>query len=359
MNRTSFSFATLVVGGLLAACQSDYRVGGDLLPELIVNPPSLQDPVQTDAIVQVTTPKVDILWVMDNSGSMSCVTGCHGSLTEKVTENFPRFMDYFLGSGLDYHIGVITTDIDDPNQAGRLQYGLGYKYIDEDTSDPLSVFMEMGTVGTEGSGQERGLGATYMSYEDVGDTYNAGFFRSDAALHTTVLSNEDDFTPSSLVSQSEFVDWYDDLKDDTDQRTFNCIVCVNTGSEECPDQGTNYVRSSEDIGGIIWDITRDDWADLLDQLGAQAAGLKREYFLSQVPVPSTIVVQVEDVGGALLTFDRAEGNPPVGDWTYDSSRNSITFLSYVPESLSTVLVTYTIASSVVDGGDQTTESIGD
>jgi hypothetical protein len=283
---------------------------------------------------------------------MSCVVGCHGSLTEKVTDNFPRFMDYFLGSGLDYHIGVITTDIDDPNQAGRLQYGRGYKYIDDDTPDPINVFMDMGTVGTEGSGQERGIGATYMAIEDLDDTYNLGFYREEAALHTTVLSNEDDFTPASVVTLDEFEDWYDDLKPTRDDRTFNAIVCVGTGSEECPDQGTAYVHASEQIGGIIWDITRDDWAALLDQLGAQAAGLKREYFLSQVPVEKSIVVQVQDQGGALMEFDRAIGRPPVGDWTYSSARNSITFLEYVPPSLATVLISYTVASSVVDGGHE-------
>jgi hypothetical protein len=350
MNRL---FPVLCLGVVLGACKSDQGIGIQVPPVYEVNPPPLEDPVNTDVIVQVTTPMVDVLWVMDNSGSMSCVTGCHGSLTEKVTENFPKFMDYFVGSGLDYHIGVITTDLDDPNESGRLEYGLGYKYIDLLTSDPVSVFFEMATVGTEGSGQERGLGTTFNAIDVLGDTYNAGFYRDEATLHTTVLSNEDDFTPPSVISQSEFVDWYDDLKDETDERTFNSLVCVNTGSEECPDQGTQYIRTTEEVGGIVWDITGDDWAGLLDQLGAQAAGLKREYFLSQLPVPSTIEVEVEQVNGALIEFAETV------DWTYDGNRNSITFLEYVPESLSKVMITYTVASSVVEaGGEEVVETAG-
>lgn len=355
MNRV----ASLVFVGatLLAGCQSDQGFLQSLLPDLVSNPPALEDEVVTDAIVQVTTPMVDVMWVMDNSGSMSCVTGCHGSLTDKVTENFPRFMDYFIGSGLDFHIGVITTDLDDPNQGGRLQYGMGFKYIETETPNPIEVYMDMATVGTEGSGQERGLGTTYASIEDLGDTYNAGFYREGASLHTTVLSNEDDFTPASYISQSEFVDWYDSLKEETDERTFNSIVCVSS-TEECPDLGTTYVRTSEEIGGIVWDISREDWADLLDQLGAQAAGLKREYFLSKIPVASTITVKVETAEGALLSFDEVAGDPPEGDWVYDRNRNSITFMEYVPPSLATVLVTYTVASSQVEGGGQTSETVG-
>jgi hypothetical protein len=97
----------------------------------------------------------------------------------------------------------------------------------------------------------------------------------------------------------------------------------------------------------VWSIVRDDWATLLDQLGAQAAGLKREYFLSRLPVEETITVEVETAEGAIAAFD------PVEDWTYDESRNSITFVEYIPASLSTVIITYTVASTQVEGSEVT------
>jgi len=344
----------------LTACSSDQGFGDQLPPQPHDNPPDLANPTQTDIIVQTTTPEVDVLWVIDNSCSMSCVVGCHGLITDSVTENFHLFMDYFLGSGLDYHIGVINTDTDDSDASGKLQYGRGYKYIDVDTVDPIGVYYEMATQGTDGSGQERGLGASYLAIESLGDSYNAGFYRDDASLHTIILSNEPDTTQATVITQNEYVQWYEGLKDEADKRTFNSIVCVESNSDECPQTsiGTDYINTSAEIGGIVWDIARDDWADLLDQLGAQAAGLKREYFLSQLPVPDTIVVQVEDPTGVLFEFNEAVGDPPEGDYTYDPARNSITFLTFVPGSLSKVIITYTILSSINTNGDTVTETAG-
>ncbi|MEQ1570528.1 MAG: hypothetical protein ABMA64_33155 [Myxococcota bacterium] len=351
MNRWIPLLGSVLAG---AACNSERGFYQDLLPELESNPPGLENPVKTDVIVQVTTPMVDVLWVMDDSCSMSCITGCHGSLTDEVVENFPKFMQYFEGSGLDYHIGVITTDLDDPNAGGRLEYAGSIKYIELDTPEPEAVFFDMATVGTEGSGKERGLGTSYSAIEVLGDTYNSGYYRPEASLHTTVLANEDDGTPASFVSFDEYVDWYDDLKAEADMRTFNSLVCT-VQSDGCNSAGnadwlgTNYLRATEEIGGIVWDLGNSDWAGLLDQLGAQAAGLKREYFLSSLPVASTIEVHVVTPEGAELSFDEAVGDPPVGDWIYDPQRNSITFQEYVPTSLSKIQISYTPAGSAVTG----------
>jgi hypothetical protein len=106
-----------------AGCLSDQGLFNEFPPEPQVNPPDLANPTQTDVIVQVTTPMVDILWTIDNSCSMS-------DEQLALTDNFPKFMDYFLGSGLDYHIGVTSTDMDDLTHKGKLQDGgTPYKYI--------------------------------------------------------------------------------------------------------------------------------------------------------------------------------------------------------------------------------------
>src|SRR5688500_13834828 len=102
----------LLVPMLFLGCESESGIGGNLLPELVANPRELADPIKTDRIVQTTTPSVDVLWAIDTSCSMSCVVGCHGLISDLVVENFPKFTDYFVGSGLDYHIGVITMDTD-------------------------------------------------------------------------------------------------------------------------------------------------------------------------------------------------------------------------------------------------------
>lgn len=297
----------------------------------------------TDAILQVTTPMVDVLWTIDNSCSMS-------EEQDNLAANFPFFMDYFDGSGLDYHVGVISTDTDNPAQSGKLQGAFGYKYIDTDTGSPIEVFQEMATMGTMGSGNERGLGATFLALEEHVDTFNAGFYREEASINTIVITDEPDLTQAHVITVPEFIDWYDGLKRETDMRSFSSI--------RDPVDGGRYSSVTNEIGGILWDVNTDDWSGVLERLGIQASGLKREYFLSQRPVVDSLVVEVKDVSGALLPpFEMAQvddlGNVVSGDYTYSPTRNSVTFLEYVPNALSTVLITYTL-DSALQGGTVTT-----
>lgn len=332
---------------------------GDQLPEFgAINAPPVENVQQEDRIVQVTTPMVDILWTIDNSGSMY-------DEQQDLTAAFPAFMAYFLDSGLDYHIGVTSTDIDNNTNGskGKLVTIAGTKYIDVDTLDPMGMFSQMAQLGTNGSSSEKGIGATYKCLEELRDTANAGFYRDESAIHTIVISDEPDSTSTALISQPEFVEWYDNLKPEADMRSFSAIVNMQVG--------TKYKNSALAIGGIVWDITQTDWPQLLERLGVQAAGLKREYFLSQLPVPGTLVVSIDDVSGAHLEFSECDVDPVTGepyvdpetgaptdpdcDYTYDANRNSVTFVTFIPNPLSTVIMTYTLLASQHDQIDQISE----
>lgn len=331
---------------LAAGCASENKIGIPLPDYGEPHAPPIENPTFEDRILQLTTPKVDILWMVDNSCSMY-------DNQQALADNFPSFINYFIGSGLDYHIGVTSSDIDgDYNGSqGKLRNVSGANYIDPDTSNPTSVFTAMATMGTTGSGNEKGTGAVYECLETKRDSFNAGFYRDEASLHTIIISDEPDSTPNNIVSQQEFIGWYDDLKNDPDDRTFSGIID--------PAYGTKYKTISLSIGGIIWDIDSGDWELVLDQLGVQAAGLKREYFLSHLPVAGTIQVSVDDAEtGANLKFDEGYLDPvtgeltdttgdgyPDGDWTYNPDRNSITFVQFIPTALSTVIIDYTLLSS--------------
>jgi hypothetical protein len=332
---TRFQLVAVPVSLALAGCIESNFLGTEP-PNRVSNPPPIRETTYRDEIVQVLTPKVDILWTIDNSCSMA-------DEQDKLAENFPLFMDYFLGSGLDYHVGVTSTDIDGSynGSKGKLVNVDGLYVIDEDTPSPIEIFIQMASLGTTGSGSEKGLGGTYLALEDNRDTFNEGFYREEASLHTILISDEPDYTPSTIVTQGEFTDWYDGLKDDADNRSFNCIINPQTGGE--------YAATAHTIGGLVFD-TDQDWPPLLDQLGVQAAGFKREYFLSHLPVADTIHVSVQDVNGALFegfveaALDKKSGEL-VGDWSYDDGRNSITFLEYIPEALATVIIEYTLAAA--------------
>jgi hypothetical protein len=333
--------STIVAPILVAAGCQEYAIGDNVPPVGEANPVELDNPVNVDKIVQVTTPSVDVLWIVDNSCSMD-------GEQRQLAENFPAFMPYFLGSGLDYHIGVVSTDMVDPQQKGKLiAADNGDKWIDVDSDNPEAMFQQMSQLGTSGDGlRESGRGAGYTALELFADSFNQGFLRDDrgAGIHVIVVSDEVDGTPANVITKDEFIDWMNDLRPDDDAlATFSSIVNPpDVGPVQAP--GTDYLYLTDGIGGIKWPIHSPDWITVLEQLAIQAAGLKREYFLSQLPVRDTIEVQV--------TQPDPEGGPPdtITDatWKYSVPRNSITFDTFIPLPLSEVHIGYTVLSSMVD-----------
>ena len=327
-------FAVLTL--MLPSCGIDNNISSTV-DQVRANPRAPVSTTQVDRVLQNNTTKVDVLWLIDNSCSMSCVVGCHTAVSEEVAENFPLFMQFFEGSGLDYHIGVVTTDMDLAADRGKLQPGLGNMWIDTDTPNPTEVFFDMAAQGTDGSGDERGLDAVYLAIEGLADLDNAGFFRDDANLHVIALTNEPAHPQNITID--EFISWFDLLKDNEEWRSFNGIVCTNTGTDMCRD-GTSegYLEVINSLGGAIWDVGQPDWAQILEELGEKASGARREYFLTQIPKEETIEVSVVDQG---VTMQFEEGT----DWFYTVTRNSVTFNEFVPSSLAEILITYELANT--------------
>jgi len=324
---------------LLAAGCIETGLGGDLEQVNVANPADLETPDKVDKLVQVQVPEVDVLWVIDNSCSMA-------EEQTALAENFPVFMSYFLGSGLDYHIGVISTDMSDASHAGRLRQYASYRFIDEDTDQPNAVFDSMARMGTSGDWNEKGREATYAALELKKEGYNLGFVREDASLHVVAISDEDDHSTQPTIG--EFVNYMQLLKWSEDMVTFSSIVSPDMPGP-CPDAsevGVGYHSITNAVGGIHWSICSPDWGPLLEQLGIQASGLKREYFLSALPVPDTIAVSVVE-GGVTYTFIEGDQDSG-GDWIYDATRNSVTFNEYVPGALAEVYVEYKELSALQD-----------
>ncbi|MCB9677858.1 MAG: hypothetical protein H6737_22345 [Alphaproteobacteria bacterium] len=307
-------------------------------------PPPIENPVQVDRILQVTRPSVDVLFVIDNSCSMS-------EEQAALAENFPAFFQYFATSGLDYHIGVVSTDLEDPLHSGKLQRAFGYNYIDENTANASTVFAQMVSLGTGGWYEERGRDAVYTAIELRGDEdRNAGFYRGGAALDVVFVSDEDD--QSVLISALEFREWFTSLKWSPDQATAHSIVAPNLSGEcaEAAEVGSYYLEYAAYTGGSDFSICQSDWEPMLDTLGIEASGLLREYFLTKIPVLDTLEVHVveENEQGAEVTigFDVCAAGDEAFDLdcevVYQPTRNSIVFLEFVPDPLTEVIATYNI-----------------
>jgi len=317
------------------------------------NPPAVEPPVREDNIVQVTTPKVDVLWVIDNSGSMS-------DEQDELAVNFPAFMSYFVDSGLDWHVGVVSTDMDNPGHSGKLREAAGQRYLTPEVDEPVEVFKNMARMGASGSGTERGRLAAYTAIEVLGDSFNAGFYREEASLSIIVISDEDDHTTKSQLSRNEFISWLKNLKRDRDLVSFSSIVCPDAsdcaetipgffpifGGMQVDDAtGADYLAVTDAVGGVAWGIRSSDWSQMLDELGMQAAGLKREFFLADIPVQSTIEVVVNTRDGH--TYDQFK---PDVDWVYSPTRNSVQFVEFIPPALSDVNISYELLAASSYGG---------
>jgi len=328
LNMKFVSISSFAIFALISGC-SEYDIAGNEEIRGEPNPPVLEIPPNEDRIVQVTSPAVDVLWTIDNSCSM---------LDEQVslTSNFDAFMNYFLGSGLDYHVGVISTDNTMVTHQGTLREVAGERWIADDTQDPITVFSAMASLGTSGSATEAGRSTTYKAIELKKNAENIDFIREEAGLHIIVISDEQDQSTANPISKLEFIDYLATLKTEEDAVTFSSIVngpaCGNfcNGGESA---GTNYIDVTLGVGGILSEIHADEWVEVLEQLGVQAAGLKREFFLTELPVPGTIKVEILDEG-TVFTF--VEGD----DWNYDAARNSIVFVEYIPSPLAEVHITY-------------------
>ena len=347
---------TLLAALSLVACGNET----DFIDELDLEPSQEPAPVeavtQTDLLVQTVTPSVDILYMVDNSCSM-------GDDQADLAANFPTFMRWFLGSGLDYNIGVVSSDTRDPAHNGKLQGGFNKRWISTDDDNQIAAFQQMAVLGNSGASPEKGIAGVYNSKNVAAAVdWNQGFYRDTSALHVIAVSDERDYTRGGDgVTIGEFIDWFDGLKRNADERTFSAIESPAVGASGAGGQA--YGTVTQVIGGVVWDIGQEDWSPALDVLGLRASGRKTEYFLSQLPLDETIrvTVRVETEGGNFdeRIYPRAfwqgaelvddEGNPTVGPhWYYIDRRNSITFVDYVPEDLSQVAIEYTIRSSVVE-----------
>ncbi len=172
-----------------------------------VDEPGSKVPATCQAEAPLVAPqKTDILFVIDNSGSMF-------EEQEGLARELPAFIEELEkggGAAHDFQVGVITTAVyqngriggvnqylEYKDQAGRLQAVGGERILRSSDPELRSKFAELVKQGTGGSGQETPFEAVRLAVTELADVPqeeggNAGFLRDGARLLVVVVSDEDD-----------------------------------------------------------------------------------------------------------------------------------------------------------------------
>jgi hypothetical protein len=172
--------------------------------------------------------KMDIVFVIDNSGSMS-------QEQTNLAQNFPKFIDVInnyktkSGDSLDYRIAVTTTDPDKQPGAGVFTTtrgagapaactpGPAKSWLERADGDVNSFFSCRAQSGTAGSNNERGLAAMKLAVTTAAGQNQVGgqdFIRKDALMAFIILTDEDEggLENNTTPPMSQYVTDFDGVK---------------------------------------------------------------------------------------------------------------------------------------------------
>jgi hypothetical protein len=305
-------------------------------------------PTQTDHFVQQGQAKVDVLFVIDNSGSMM-------EEQASLAQNFAAFLSGAQQQNVDYHIAVTTTGIEpspsgwaacpggvEGGEAGRLfpADGSSPRIITPQTPGAAQVFatdVKVGICHWDEQGLEaahRALSPPLVNNADDPDTGlpndgNLGFLRPEAKLAVVFVSDEDD---SSLQAEDYYETFLRAVKGNDPTLLVASAIVGPTDLSSCAtasSSGQRYITLAQHTGGLVESICTQDWAQSLQNISIGVFSPRRRFPLSQVPAdPAQISVLVN-------------GDAVTSGWTYDAATTSVVFdAASTPGLDATVDITY-------------------
>lgn len=216
-------------------------------------------------------PQLDVLFVIDDSCSM-------GPHQQRLADNLFAFADELLSTQVDFHVGVVTTDV--RVHQGLLRRTIHGSWIDTDTPDPDAAFRALAQVGTGGSPAERGRAAAHAV---LTHGRNPGFERERADLHLVFVSDEDDAS-GAIAPSEDFVRLLQDRKSTPEQVQAHAIIWPPaTTCRDGVSEGFGYEHLAARTGGAVGNLCDDDWSPFLAELGFNAVPQRLELPLSERP----------------------------------------------------------------------------
>jgi len=285
---------------------------------------------QVDSYLQVPPPKVDVLFVIDDSGSM-------GDDQQRLQEELPQIVQIATDWGQDIHLAVTTTDT--VIVKGQLQ---GVPRYATSETDP-AVFAHNLVVGTTGHYVERGLEGAYLALYDRairtdiacvnlpgqcptndGDGVplscidgfcsgrNYGFLRDDAELVIIIVSDEEDGSERTVPF---YVDAFANLKapgSGVGVIIHSIVVTADGCVGGFGTPGFRYIQATDAFGGHISNICGNDFAQEFLEVGERTFGLTDRFYTTMPVAPGTLVVKVD-------------GEVCQDGWAYNAATEAVVF----------------------------------
>ena len=223
-------------------------------------------PVQQIAVITEDDDNVDLLFVMDNSTSMS-------SEQRQIKQRIEHFVDKVVD--LDYQIGVTTTDVSSSGQQGeilqlkRRQFVLTNQLTPDETQKLLGKGLQM---QRRGNLREQGIYASLLAAEKSQSTRspNSLLFRQNSKKAIILISDEDESGDRDYNQPETLIQYYKNLWPNSKMQ-FHSIV-VLPGDRDCDDRhehrvGHRYVKASQLTKGILGSVCEPDYAEQLAEIG--------------------------------------------------------------------------------------------
>ncbi len=252
---------------------------------------------------------VDILWIIDTSGSMN-------RFDPQLIAGIEAMMNALPESG--WRLAMLSND---PSKAAtEAQFPL---VPGDDVEDALDMYSTM-----QRGAREEGFDSAYEYM--VNNPYASTWMRSDAALLVVFVSDEEEQSDDHFPLVSDFTAWYSTLRmgsaylasiNNVEQADSVCATLPNP-----IDIGDRYMEATNYFGGTVVDICSEDWSPGVTDASTQVEP-HEEWPLDYDPKPASIEVFLN---GVLST-----------DWTYDSVENKVVF-TVVPSGGVLVEIAYAL-----------------
>ena len=245
-----------------------------------------------DSFIQpMSVDGVDIIWVIDTSGSMNRYDAELLAGIEAMLLALPE-------SG--WRLAMISND---PSSASiEAQFPL---VPGDDIADAEVMYQSM----TRG-GREEGFDASYEYL--VNNSYAQTWLRYDAALLVVFVSDEEEQSDDHFPIVGDYIDWY--MQQRNGSVFLSSIINLDPSVSLCNtnpyNNGDRYEEATNYFGGVIVDICSSDWS-----AGVADATSRLEPYefieLTYIPIESSIRVFIN----GSLNYD----------WTYSDVDNTIYF----------------------------------